>query len=98
MNTDFDAIFLKYFDKKCAVNQFRSINSNILLFLLFPQFLAASVKMMLIFQFGVCIAFMGIVNAALSGNSNEYNKNETLKLTGVESSWIGGQCLMFLTQ
>lgn len=44
--------------------------------------------MMLIFQFGLCISFMGIVNAALSGNSNVHNKHEILKLTGVESSWI----------
>lgn len=59
------------------------------------QFLAATVKMMLIFQFGLCISFMGIVNAALNGNPNAHNRNETLKLGGAESSWIGAVVYIF---
>lgn len=42
--------------------------------------------MMLIFQFGQCVSFTGVVNAALSGKSH---KNETLRLTAAESSWFG---------
>ena len=65
------------------------LTNNFRTFFIFFQFLAATVKMMLIFQFGLCISFMGIVNAALSGNSNEHNKNEILKMSPVQSSWVG---------
>lgn len=52
----------------------------------FHQFLAVTVEMMLLFQFGQCISFTGVVNAALSGR---FNQNETLQLTDEESSWFG---------
>lgn len=42
--------------------------------------------MMLTFQFGMTMSFTGIINAALTDNSNQ---NETLRLTGDESSWLG---------
>lgn len=44
---------------------------------------------MLTFQFGMTMSFTGIINAALRGNSNGHNQNETLRLTGAESSWLG---------
>lgn len=45
--------------------------------------------MMLTFQFGMTMTFTGIINAALRGDSNGHNQNETLRLTGDESSWLG---------
>lgn len=44
---------------------------------------------MLTFQFGMTMSFTGIINAALNGNSTGHNQNETLRLTGAESSWLG---------
>lgn len=42
--------------------------------------------MMLLFQFGQCVSFTGVVVGALSGKSNQ---NETLYLTADQSSWFG---------
>lgn len=55
------------------------------------QILATTVKMMLIFQFGLCMSFSGIVIAALRGVSNKHNHNETLTLTDTQASWIGNK-------
>lgn len=41
---------------------------------------------MLLFQFGQCVSFTGIVVGALTDKSNQ---NETLSLTADESSWFG---------
>lgn len=53
--------------------------------------------MMLTFQFGMTMSFTGIINAAVSGNPNEHNQNETIRLTDAESSWLGKflNCVMF---
>lgn len=51
--------------------------------------MAATVKLMLTFQFGIASSFTGIINDALSGNSNENNRDEILRLTGAQSSWLG---------
>lgn len=55
--------------------------------------MATTVKMMLTFEFGLCISFSGIVIPALRGDSNEHNTDEPLTLTGQEASWIGIQRL-----
>lgn len=41
---------------------------------------------MLLFQFGQCVSFTGIVVGALTDKSNQ---NETLSLTADQSSWFG---------
>lgn len=83
--TDFDDIFHRYFAREC----FNFYLPLLVIFSHFLQFLAATVKMMLTFQFGLASSFTGIINAALSGHSNEHNQNETLRITGAESSWLG---------
>lgn len=57
----------------------------------FFQVLAATVKMMLTFEFGLCLSFSGIVIPALTGISNEHNTEETIHITGTQASWLGNQ-------
>ncbi|XP_031626286.1 solute carrier family 2, facilitated glucose transporter member 6-like, partial [Contarinia nasturtii] len=53
------------------------------------QFLATTVKNMLLFDLGLCLAFPGIIIPALTGIQNEFNQNETLSLTASQVSWLG---------
>lgn len=59
----------------------------------FFQFLAVTVKNMLLFDLGLYLAFPSIVIAALTGVLNEHNQGETLKLTPFEASWLGNDAL-----
>lgn len=59
------------------------------------QFTATTVKNMLLFEFGLCVAFPGIIIPALTGLKNECNMNETLSLTAEEASWIGSVGYIF---
>lgn len=54
-----------------------------------PQLVATTVKNMLLFDMGMCGAFPGIIIPALTGTTNEHNRNETLSLTSAEASWLG---------
>lgn len=53
------------------------------------QFVATTIKNMLLFDMSLCSAFPAIVIPALTGHQNEHNKSELLTLTAVQSSWIG---------
>lgn len=53
------------------------------------QFLATTVKNILLFDLGLYVAFSGIVIPALTGIMNEHNLNEKLKLTPSQASWLG---------
>lgn len=94
MNTDIDiaAIYHKYL---LPLTAFFDI-SNAYCFHLNLKIVAATVKLMLTFQFGIASSFTGIINAALGGNSNEHNRNEILRLTGAQSSWLGTQIQVHL--
>lgn len=56
---------------------------------IFVQSLATTVKLMLTFEFGVCLAFSGIIIAALGENPNQHNVGEFLQLTDSQKSWLG---------
>lgn len=51
--------------------------------------MATTVKMMLTFEFGLCISFSGIVIPALTGKSNEHNAGEFIKISETQASWLG---------
>lgn len=51
--------------------------------------MATTVKMMLTFEFGLCISFSGIVIPALTGKSNEHNNGEKMHITENQASWLG---------
>lgn len=44
---------------------------------------------MLLFDLGMCMAFPGIIIPALTGITNEFNRNEYLSLTANQVSWLG---------
>lgn len=45
---------------------------------------------MLLFDMGLCNSFPFIIIAALTaGNANDHNRNESLSLSAVQSSWMG---------
>ncbi|XP_055307472.1 facilitated trehalose transporter Tret1-like, partial [Sitodiplosis mosellana] len=52
-------------------------------------FVATLVKNMLLFDLGMCIAIPGIIIPALTGITNEFNRNEYLSLTPSQVSWLG---------
>lgn len=54
-----------------------------------PQVLATTVKNFLLLDIGMSVAFPAIIIPALTGISNEYNKNEGLSLTPEQASWLG---------
>lgn len=62
----------------------------------FQQFVATTVKNLLIFDMSLCYAFPGIIIPALSGIQNVHNLNETLTLSPVETSWLGKMILFFI--
>lgn len=53
------------------------------------QLVATTVKNMLLFDMGMCGAFPGIIIPALTGITNEHNRNETLSITSTQASWLG---------
>lgn len=53
------------------------------------QFLATSVKNLILFDIGLQKAIPGIIIPALTGLRNDHNLNETLSLTSVQASWLG---------
>lgn len=53
------------------------------------QFVAASVNNMILFDIGLYMVIPGLIIPALTGILNEHNRNETLKLTAVQASWLG---------
>lgn len=53
------------------------------------QFVATTIKNMLIIDLSLCYAFSGIVIPALTGIQNDHNLQETLTMTAVEASWFG---------
>lgn len=52
---------------------------------------------MLQFNVGAYLSFSGIVIPALTGVLNEHNRNETLKLTPIQTSWIGKPLNLIIT-
>lgn len=55
----------------------------------FAQFLATSIKNLIIFDIGMSLVFPGILIPALFGHQNEFNQNEVIKLTAAQASWLG---------
>lgn len=54
------------------------------------QLSAVTIKNLILFDIGLNVGFAGIVIPSLSGTyRNEHNLNETLSLTGDQSSWLG---------
>lgn len=53
------------------------------------QFIATTVKNLLLIDLGLILALPTIVIAAMSGIPNEHNRNEFLSITPEEASWIG---------
>lgn len=51
--------------------------------------MATTVKLMLIFELGLCISFSGIVIPALTGKSNKHNADEFIKISETQVSWLG---------
>lgn len=62
------------------------------------QFLATTVKNMLLIQMGFNMAMPSIVIAALTGILNEHNLDETLKLTPLQASWLGMDDMMKMSR
>lgn len=77
---------------KCKENEF--ITKNVMIF----QILATTVKMLLTFEFGLCISFNGIIIPALTGKSNEHNADENLTLTATEASWLGADTVILFSR
>lgn len=69
------------------------ITTNVMIF----QLLATTVKMLLTFEFGLCISYNGIIIPALTGKSNEHNADEKLRLTGTEASWLGTETVILFS-
>lgn len=84
-------MFLFYFysveiDKKSQT--LTNLHNNLIgVFVL--QFLATSVKNMLVMDLGLCTTFAGIIIPALTGHPNNHNMGETLSLTPDQASWLG---------
>lgn len=53
------------------------------------QFLATTVKNMILFDIGLQKAITGIIIPALTGLQNEFNLDEKLSLTPDQTSWLG---------
>lgn len=64
-------------------------NSNSDRIFSFVQFLATSVKNLLLIEFGLQLAITSIVIPALTNIRNDHNLNETLLMTPIQSSWLG---------
>lgn len=52
------------------------------------QFLATTVENLILFEIGLQIAVSAIIIPALTGLTNEFNRNETLSLTPSQASWL----------
>lgn len=59
------------------------------IFLFRFQFLASSIKNLLILDGGITMAFPTIVIPALTGLNQQINPNEFLHITPVQASWLG---------
>lgn len=55
----------------------------------FEQFLATTVKNLLLFDLGLCYGLPTIVIPALTKIHNEHNRDETLFITPLQASWLG---------
>lgn len=55
----------------------------------FYQFIATIVKNMLVIDLGLICALPVILIAALTGISNQHNRDEYLSITVAEASWLG---------
>lgn len=53
------------------------------------QFVATTIKNLLIFDMTLCAAFPGIIIPALTGLPNEHNIKERLTMTSVQATWLG---------
>ncbi|XP_031620827.1 facilitated trehalose transporter Tret1-like [Contarinia nasturtii] len=82
------------FDNNCEQNVEKNNNSRFRRFL--SQFVATSVKNLLMFNMGLCILLPTIIIPAVTGIHNEHNQNEFLTITPVQASWLGS--LMYLIQ
>lgn len=50
---------------------------------------------MLLFDMGLCTSFPFIIIAALTGITNDHNRDEMLSLTAVQASWMGSIAYIF---
>lgn len=55
------------------------------------QFLATTVKNLILFDIGLQVTISGIIIPALTGLQNAHNRNETLSLTASQASWLGNK-------
>lgn len=53
------------------------------------QFIASTVKNLLLIDMGLIFALPTIVIASLTGISNEHNRNEFVSISPTEATWIG---------
>ncbi|XP_055308983.1 facilitated trehalose transporter Tret1-like [Sitodiplosis mosellana] len=59
-----------------------------------PQFIATTVKNLLLTDLGLITTFPSILIPALTGISNEHNRNEFITITPSEASWLGSICYL----
>lgn len=61
----------------------------------FEQLLAATAKNFIIFNLGEFTAFSAIVIPSLIGLANDLNPDETVRIDGEQTSWLG-ECSFFI--
>ena len=67
-----------------------------LLRVLSSQFIATTVKNLLLIDWGLVTTFPTILIAAMTGVSNEHNRNESISITASEATWIGNSSSIYL--